>query len=35
MTHRATAAQIEASLAGLATMAEVEPGVSVMRVEGA
>ncbi|PKQ22463.1 MAG: homoserine dehydrogenase [Actinobacteria bacterium HGW-Actinobacteria-5] len=35
MTHRATAAQIEAALAGLATMTEVEPGVSVMRVEGA
>ena len=34
MTHRATAAQIEGALATLARMPEVEPGVSVMRVEG-
>lgn len=34
MTHRATAAQIEGALATLARMTEVNPGVSVMRVEG-
>jgi len=35
MTHRATAAQLEAALQALGTMPEVAPGVSVMRVEGA
>ena len=35
MTHRARSAQIERALATLAGMPEVDPGISVMRVEGA
>ncbi|MGC3993254.1 MAG: homoserine dehydrogenase [Propionicimonas sp.] len=35
MTHRATAEQVSRALESLGAMPEVEPGVSVMRVEGA
>ncbi|WP_415152405.1 homoserine dehydrogenase [Propionicimonas sp.] len=35
MTHRATAEQVDRALEALGAMPEVEPGISVMRVEGA
>jgi homoserine dehydrogenase len=35
MTHQARADQLEATLAALAAMPDVEPGITVMRVEGA
>jgi homoserine dehydrogenase len=35
MTHQARADQLEATQAALAAMPDVEPGITVMRVEGA
>ena len=35
MTHQARADQLDATLASLAAMPEVQPGITVMRVEGA